>query len=111
MQYRKELEAVHGIFVTQRASPPVAKNHPPVAGAIQWSRSLFYRIKRPIMRFQERKDLLVTEDGKAICREYLAVAKAMRDYEQRLYAEWVAGVEATTVARLKLPILTKVQEV
>lgn len=47
--------------------PPLFKNHPPLAGAIYWSRSLFYRIKHTIVRFQEVEGLLASERGKEVC--------------------------------------------
>lgn len=36
----------------------VSKNMPPVAGGISWARSIFYRIKRPIIKFLTKDDTL-----------------------------------------------------
>lgn len=36
----------------------VSKNMPPVAGGISWARSIFYRIKRPIIKFLTKEDTL-----------------------------------------------------
>lgn len=34
-----------------KGSMVISKNKPPVAGAISWVRSIFYRVKRPMMKF------------------------------------------------------------
>lgn len=46
--------------------PPLAKNHPPIAGAIAWERSLFNRMKHTIIRFQATDHMLLSEQGKAV---------------------------------------------
>lgn len=62
-----QVESINQIFVENLKDPPLYKNHPPVAGAIYWSRSLFYRIKHTIIRFQEVEELLASERGKEVC--------------------------------------------
>jgi len=39
------------VFNDLMRHPPISKNQPPVAGAINWERSMFHRIKRPMLRF------------------------------------------------------------
>lgn len=34
----------------------ISKNKPSVAGSIAWARSIFYRIKRPIIKFLTKED-------------------------------------------------------
>lgn len=46
------------IFEEYKDLPPRAKNLPPVAGAIVWSRSVFERIKVPIQKLNTREGLL-----------------------------------------------------
>lgn len=57
---------MYSLFKAHADHPPVFKNQPPVAGAISWERSLFHRIKRTILRFQEMDDMLNSEQGKAV---------------------------------------------
>lgn len=80
-QYLKEVESVRVAFETRKDSPPIAKNHPPVAGAIAWARALFYGIKRSIVRFHEMENLMNTKEGEHVKQTYLAVAKNLRNYE------------------------------
>ena len=79
-----------------RANPPVTKNQPKVAGAIAWSKSLFNRIKKTIVRFQSLQgkklfnasncliEMLASDQGRAVTRKYLNVAKSMREYEEQV---------------------------
>ncbi|ELK26420.1 Dynein heavy chain 10, axonemal [Myotis davidii] len=66
VQYCKEIDIINKIFVQNHENPPLYKNHPPVAGAIYWERSLFYRIKHTILRFQEVQEILDSERGEEI---------------------------------------------
>ena len=65
-QFEKEVESINQLFLQYKGNPPVAKNQPPVAGAISWSRSLFQRIKHTVLRFQTMKELIDSEAGKAV---------------------------------------------
>lgn len=54
------------MFKEHEGNPPICKNHPPVAGAVLWERSLFLRIKASILRFQVMEDMLNSETGKLV---------------------------------------------
>uniref|UniRef100_A0A8D0HBM0 Dynein axonemal heavy chain 10 n=1 Tax=Sphenodon punctatus TaxID=8508 RepID=A0A8D0HBM0_SPHPU len=95
------LDIVNNIFIQNFNNPPLYKNHPPMAGAIYWARSLFFRIKHTIIRFQEVAELLASERGKEVRQRYLEVAKRMKEYEDMKYDQWRDSTE------LKLPILLK----
>ncbi|XP_063171723.1 dynein axonemal heavy chain 10 [Candoia aspera] len=107
-QYCKELEIVNGIFVNNLPNPPLCKNHPPMAGAIYWARSLFYRIKHTIIRFQEVEELLASENGKEVKQKYLEVAKRMKEYEDKKYDQWRETTEERLPVLLKKTLLAKV---
>ncbi|KAF1596613.1 Dynein heavy chain 10, axonemal, partial [Eudyptes moseleyi] len=107
-EFKEEVsvENVKQIFVQNLKDPPLYKNHPPVAGAIYWSRALFYRIKRTIIRFQEVEELLASERGKEVKQIYLQVAKRMKEYEDQKYNQWRDGTEQTLPLLLKNTLLT-----
>ncbi|NXE72085.1 DYH10 protein, partial [Cochlearius cochlearius] len=107
-EFKEEVsvENVKQIFVQNLKDPPLYKNHPPVAGAIYWSRSLFYRIKHTILRFQEVEELLASEHGKEVKQTYLQVAKKMKEYEDQKYNQWRAGTEQILPLLLKNTLLT-----
>ena len=104
-QYRKELEAIHGIFDAHKARPPLYKNFPPVAGAVAWARDLYQRAKKPILRFKARDGLLATDYGEKVKQRYLAFARAVDAYVTSLYKEWQAHVQQVATEKLKQPIL------
>uniref|UniRef100_A0A670YVL6 Dynein axonemal heavy chain 10 n=1 Tax=Pseudonaja textilis TaxID=8673 RepID=A0A670YVL6_PSETE len=101
------LEIVNGIFVNNLTSPPLCKNHPPMAGAIYWARSLFYRIKHTIIRFQEVEELLASERGKEVKQKYLEVAKRMKEYEDVKYDQWRNTTEERLPVLLKKTLLAR----
>uniref|UniRef100_A0A8B9MLI2 Dynein axonemal heavy chain 10 n=1 Tax=Accipiter nisus TaxID=211598 RepID=A0A8B9MLI2_9AVES len=107
-EFREEVSVknVKQIFVQNLKNPPLYKNHPPVAGAIYWSRSLFYRIKHTIIRFQEVEELLAGERGKEVKQIYLQVAKRMKEYEDQKYNQWRDGTEQILPLLLKNTLLT-----
>ncbi|NXT69782.1 DYH10 protein, partial [Chaetops frenatus] len=100
------LEIVKQIFVQNLKNPPLYKNHPRVAGAISWSRSLSDRIKHTITRFQEEEELLATERGKEVKQIYLKVAKKMKEYEDQKYRQWRERAEHVLPLLLKDTLLT-----
>ncbi|NXK07793.1 DYH10 protein, partial [Herpetotheres cachinnans] len=107
-EFREEVsvENVKQIFLQNLKDPPLYKNHPPMAGAIYWSRSLFYRIKHPIIRFQEVEELLASERGKEVKQIYLQVAKRLKEYEDQKYSQWRDGTEQILPLLLKNTLLT-----
>ncbi|XP_039416979.1 dynein heavy chain 10, axonemal isoform X2 [Corvus cornix cornix] len=109
-KYCKEVEIVKQIFVQNLKDPPLYKNHPPVAGAIAWSRSLFRRIQHTIVRFQEVEELLATERGKEVKHKYLQVAKKMKEYEDQKYRQWRERTEHMLPLLLKDTLLTVVTD-
>uniref|UniRef100_A0A8C2R7B6 AAA+ ATPase domain-containing protein n=1 Tax=Capra hircus TaxID=9925 RepID=A0A8C2R7B6_CAPHI len=101
-QYCKEIDIVNKIFVQNLDNPPLYKNHPPVAGAIYWERSLFFRIK-----FQEVEEILDSDGGREVKQKYLEVGRMMKDYEDRKYEQWKEMTEQILPTLMKKSLLTK----
>nr|XP_044631957.1 dynein axonemal heavy chain 10 isoform X1 [Equus asinus] len=106
-QYCKEIDIVNKIFVQNLDSPPLHKNHPPVAGSICWERSLFFRIKHTILRFQEVEEILDSDRGREVKQRYLEVGRTMKDYEDKKYEQWKETTEQILPALMKKSLLTK----
>ncbi|XP_070572584.1 dynein axonemal heavy chain 10-like isoform X2 [Ptychodera flava] len=107
LQYGKEVDTVNSLFKQGLENPPLSKNQPPVAGSIAWERSLFFRIKHTIIRFQAVDEMVTSEMGKQARKKYLDVAKQMKEYEDKKYEEWREYVEATLPGLLKRNLLAK----
>ncbi|NXR55859.1 DYH10 protein, partial [Hippolais icterina] len=107
-EFREDVtvEIVKQIFVQNFKDPPRYKNHPPVAGAIAWSRSLSQRIQHTITRFQEEEELLASERGKEVKQIYLQVVKKMEEYEVQKYRQWRERTEHMLPLLLKETLLT-----
>ena len=60
------MDIINDLFIIYKDAPPIAKNQPPVAGAIGWSRSLFKRIKKTVLRFQTMKELIDSAEGQSV---------------------------------------------
>ncbi|NXU60346.1 DYH10 protein, partial [Horornis vulcanius] len=101
-EFREDVtvEIVKQIFVQNLKDPPRYKNHPPVAGAISWSRSLSQRIQHTITRFQEEEELLASERGKEV------MVKKMEEYENQKYRQWRERTEHMLPLLLKDTLLT-----
>ena len=66
-----QVDIINDLFITYKDAPPI-KNQPPVAGAIGWSRSLFKRIKKTVLRFQTMKEL-IDSSRKYVLRKYYSL--------------------------------------
>ncbi|NXQ21683.1 DYH10 protein, partial [Peucedramus taeniatus] len=100
------VETVEQIFVQNLKDPPRYKNHPPVAGAIAWSRSLSHRIRHTITRFQEEEELLASKRGQEVQQKSLQVTKKMDEYEAQKYRQWRDRAEHVLPLLLKDTLLT-----
>jgi dynein heavy chain len=98
------------LFQEHKDHPPLHKNHPPVAGAIYWEKSLFLRIKHTIIRFQSMEEMMTSDQGKAARAKYLHVAKQMKAYEDHKYEQWKDYVEQVLPSLLKRNLLIKPAE-
>ncbi|XP_077995609.1 dynein axonemal heavy chain 10-like isoform X2 [Glandiceps talaboti] len=107
LQYGKEVDTVNSLFKQGMDNPPLSKNQPDIAGAIAWERSLFFRIKHTIIRFQAVDEMVTSDMGKQARKKYLDVAKQMKEYEDKKYEEWREYVEATLAGLLKRNLLAK----
>ncbi|KAM8812104.1 dynein axonemal heavy chain 10 [Rhynchonycteris naso] len=110
-QYCKEIDTMNNIFIRNLDNPPLYKNHPPVAGAIYWERSLFFRIKHTILRFQEVEEMLDSDRGLEVKQKYLEVGRTMRDYEEGKYEQWREATEQQLPALMKKSLLTKISAI
>ncbi|NXV65102.1 DYH10 protein, partial [Molothrus ater] len=107
-EFREDVvvEIVEQIFVQNLKDPPLYKNHPPVAGAISWSRSLSQRIRHTITLFQEEEELLSSGRGQKVQQIYLQVTKKMEEYEAQKYRQWRERAEHVIPLLLKDTLLT-----
>eukprot|EP01084_Bolivina_argentea_P019522 36286_1 len=107
VQFGREIDLVYNMFNKYKAEPPISKDQPPISGSIQWSRSLYARIKHVVIRFQEAKDLYESDEFKLVKQQYLNTAKQIVNYEEELFKNWCKMVQDTVDNLLKQPILAR----
>ena len=93
-QYGVELDEVEKLYERHKKSPPIARNLPPVAGHIAWSRQLLDRIESPMAIFRENSELLRSKEAKKIVRKYNKMARALVGFEYLWYQAWKESIEA-----------------
>jgi dynein heavy chain, axonemal len=103
---RGELAAAVALFEAQRASPPLTKNSPPVAGAIAWANALYLRQKRPVVKFRTVPALFASAEGQLLKAEYLAFARSVDAYIRALYSSWCDEAKRSAAELLRQPILS-----
>ncbi|XP_052412947.1 dynein axonemal heavy chain 10 [Carassius gibelio] len=107
-QYCKEMDLLNDLFMKLKDNPPLNKNNPPVAGAIIWERFLLDRMRYPIRRFKEAREMMDSEEGKAVVSKFLEVAMRMRDYELELFNQWKIETNQTLSLLMKRSVLIMV---
>ncbi|CAM9783398.1 unnamed protein product, partial [Ectocarpus sp. 6 AP-2014] len=92
--YGQELVAVQDAYERYKNFPPTARNMPPVAGNIHWSRHLLRRIEDPMERFHAYPGVLHTKDSRKLIKTYNKVARTLVAFEYMWYEAWCRAVEA-----------------
>nr|VZI42326.1 unnamed protein product [Spirometra erinaceieuropaei] len=93
-QYEKELRLVETTFdegvinAGEHEFTLGPKYLPKVSGAISFERQLFNRIKSPMVRFAQTKELTDTERGRQIRDRYICLARRMKTFEENIFADW-----------------------
>lgn len=130
--YGEDLVAVNQLFHEHRHEPPIPHNLPPIAGSLHWCRGLLERVKHPMQKLaQLNKAILEREvrrssatvafplaspppsppprlqEATEVVKTYTALVSSLTEYEHRRIEEWGSKIEASSQAKLKLPLLTR----
>ena len=107
-QFAREITLSRSMFNKNLRDPPVSRNQPPVSGAIQWSRSLFKRVRNTMLTLnQVDKSLIEQSKNHEVQQLYISFAKAVMHYENELFQRWSESVEASAMHNLKQTILRR----
>ncbi|XP_012885023.1 PREDICTED: dynein heavy chain 8, axonemal [Dipodomys ordii] len=90
--YVAELEATKKLYHSQKEDPPLARNMPPIAGKILWVRQLYRRINEPINYFFKNSDILSSNEGKAVIRQYNKISYVLVEFEVVYHTAWVKEI-------------------
>ena len=103
-----DLKRVQEIFLTERVSPPIFWNMPPMAGALAWCRGLKERLAEPMARTRAlSRDIMASEEAKEVVKLYETILASLDGFERARIAEWGTDVERSSRAKLELPLLVR----
>jgi dynein heavy chain len=107
--YRQELR--HNIEIFEKGKEKEKENltrhKPPVAGCIAWKRSIFQRIKTPMVRFHTKESVWNKVQFEEVKKEYVDFAKRLDEYQLSKFKAWEKVVNDKAPEYLKNPVLTK----
>eukprot|EP00210_Caulerpa_lentillifera_P005286 g5050.t1 len=110
-QFSREIDVARSIFDVQRVDPPIARNQPPIAGSIKWSRCLFARTKQTMDKLTAfHQDIQADSIGMEVQDKYMSFARMVLLYEKKKLKNWQTTSDGICLESLKLPILKKEQE-
>lgn len=105
---RGEVEEARKTFNAHVASPPLAHNHPPIAGALTWSRGLLERVQLPVDKLKSfDKKLLERDDSRETMKLYTIFVGELSDFERANIEAWSASIETSSQVKLKNSILRR----
>ena len=93
LHYSRDIEMVSRIYQKNKSDPPVARDLPPVAGKIAWSRQLFRRIQEPMEVFQQHQVILQTPEARKIVKNFNKLAKVLLEFELLYHRGWLRQVK------------------
>ncbi|XP_039082400.1 dynein heavy chain 17, axonemal [Hyaena hyaena] len=109
-----ELDNAKSLYDAQLAAaaagtiPPIHKNLPPVAGQLKWSLELQERLEAPMrdLKYIDHPVMSSTE-AKLIYRKYDEMMELLRNYREKIYQQWVAGVDQDCHFSLGQPLVLR----
>ncbi|KAI8811565.1 dynein heavy chain and region D6 of dynein motor-domain-containing protein [Cladochytrium replicatum] len=90
---RYDLEGVRKLYQKYKDTPLLARNAPPVAGAIEWARQLYRRIEISMRYFRENTGVLESADSRKHIRNYNKLARGLIEFELLWHKSWFNLVE------------------
>lgn len=110
-QYGQDMKTIQELFLQYRDSPPIARNMPPIAGALTWCRGLVERIQIPMAKLNQLdRSIIEREEAKEVAKVFTTIVALLQDFETQKIDEWSRDVEQSSQAKLKLPLLVRSPE-
>lgn len=111
--YGKDLKVIQEEFLQNRMNPPrdTVRNLPPISGSLTWCRGLVARVKIPMTKMEELdRNILDREEAREVIKLQKAIMLSLLEFEARKIAEWGRDVDATSCAKLELPLMRRSDE-
>uniref|UniRef100_A0A9L0SQL6 Dynein axonemal heavy chain 17 n=1 Tax=Equus caballus TaxID=9796 RepID=A0A9L0SQL6_HORSE len=86
--------------------PPIHKNMPAVAGQLKWSLELQERLETP-MKDLKHVEVMSSVEAKLTYQKYDEMMELLRSYREKIYQQWVAGVDKDCHFNLGQPLIQR----
>ncbi|VDP54126.1 unnamed protein product [Schistosoma curassoni] len=110
MEFKKKMSDIRLIehvgkeYSKFKASPPIGRDIPPIAGKISWAKELYRRIESPMLMLTDKIKLMRSKEGKEITKKYNKLAEVLITYEMVHYRNWINQISFAKVG-LRDPLL------
>ena len=105
---KNDIEEARRTFQLHCSNPPLAHNHPPIAGALTWSRGLLERVQLPMQKLKAMdKKILERDDARDTVKLYTVFIGELLDFEKGNVDAWSASIETSTQVKLKNSLLRR----
>lgn len=108
--YMEDLNKVQAIFATNKDSPRIDNNMPPIAGALSWSRGLLDRINEPIGKLRKLTAGSEREQAKEVEKVHEAICTKLSEYENAKIVEWAEEVDQSSQSKLMQALVRRDKE-
>ncbi|XP_017781324.1 PREDICTED: dynein heavy chain 10, axonemal [Nicrophorus vespilloides] len=104
-QFSKELASSENLYLRNKRTPILCRNHQKHGGAIFWVQQLFASTKAPILKFRLVEELKTSTLKLEAFNIYVKLAKSLKQYEQMKYQEWLDVAVPIVEETLKMDLL------
>uniref|UniRef100_A0A8C4L5T0 Dynein axonemal heavy chain 17 n=1 Tax=Equus asinus asinus TaxID=83772 RepID=A0A8C4L5T0_EQUAS len=88
--------------------PPIHKNMPAVAGQLKWSLELQERLEAPMKDLKHvEHPVMSSVEAKLTYQKYDEMMELLRSYREKIYEQWVAGVDKDCHFNLGQPLIQR----
>nr|XP_023507674.1 dynein heavy chain 17, axonemal isoform X2 [Equus caballus] len=88
--------------------PPIHKNMPAVAGQLKWSLELQERLETPMKDLKHvEHPVMSSVEAKLTYQKYDEMMELLRSYREKIYQQWVAGVDKDCHFNLGQPLIQR----
>ncbi|XP_063229306.1 dynein axonemal heavy chain 10 [Bacillus rossius redtenbacheri] len=108
-RFCQEIAQIEDKFEKGKSSPPLLRNHPPMAGAIFWCQALFNQLKKLVLDFQDAEELKDSKLKEEAFVRYLKLGKQMKAFEKEKYDGWKKQALKAIDATMNKPVLKVVK--
>ena len=105
--HRERVRSAEGFYL-EREGPPLYDNMPPVAGSLYWVRGLLERVSSPMAKFRgSMRQLIDADESAEVLAQHDGLMQLLTEYESTTFDAWAGGLEETSAAKLRQPLLVR----